>query len=597
MCGFIGVITKDHINKTSIKESDKFLSCRGPDDHKWLESSLEEKNIIFSFHRLSIVDLSEEASQPMSSKKFNSEIMFNGEIYNHADIRNEIENKGIEFSTSHSDTETLLVGLSMYGNKFVEKIDGQFSIAFLNKNKNTLTLIRDRLGQKPLYYTINNDGVIFSSNFKSILAYKNNFDLDRKQISTFLELGCIPSPNTLDREIFKLQPGEIVEISLNNFKILNKSIYWELKNFLGDEDFNKDVFFNLFHESIKKRLMSDVPIANLLSGGMDSTSIIKSLHDQGINKINTYTVENKNKEYDESFWSNQVVEKYGTNHKSEEIDGKNLSIDPLKIIQSFDEPYSDPSIFPSYLIYKNISKDYKVAISGDGGDELLGGYEKIHFSMKKGFLPSFIMKLIQIIIPSKYGTGGSLHHFSSSPEFSFINLTTDKKLLKLLSLKSEIDFEIIFIDKEIKGIKKLLISDYNFYFSELMLLKVDRMSMANSLEVRSPYLDHKLIEYVLSTNLSFYDINNPKKIIKEYLNDDFDKNFLDRKKMGFVFDLENWIYGNEDEITELILKSNLFEIKSVRKLFNRKSRINAIRLLKILTISLFVDNYNSIPTK
>ena len=203
MCGFIGVISKDHINKTLIEESDKFLSCRGPDDHKWLESNLEEKNIIFSFHRLSIVDLSEEASQPMISKKFNSEIMFNGEIYNHPNLRNEIENEGVEFSTSHSDTETLLLGLSMYGNKFVEKIDGQFSIAFLNKNKNTLTLIRDRLGQKPLYYTVNKDELIFSSNFKSILTYKNNFNLNKKQISTFLELGCVPSPNTLDREIFK----------------------------------------------------------------------------------------------------------------------------------------------------------------------------------------------------------------------------------------------------------------------------------------------------------------------------------------------------------------------------------------------------------
>jgi asparagine synthase (glutamine-hydrolysing) len=599
MCGFIGVISNKHINNSSIKKSNNFLSCRGPDDHKSIESKLDNKNIHFSFHRLSIVDLSEEASQPMASKRFNSEIMFNGEIYNHAYLRNELESQGVKFNTSHSDTETLLAGLSLLGNKFLEKIEGQFSIAFLNKDDNTLTLIRDRLGQKPLYYTLNKDELIFSSNFKSVLSYKKNFNIDQEQISTFLELGCVPSPNTLDKEIFKLEPGELIEISLNDLVIINKIKYWDIKNFLDDKEFNKNVFFKLFQESVEKRLVSDVPIANLLSGGIDSTSIIKSLHEQGVSKINTYSIINKNKEFDESFWSDKVVDKYKTNHKFKEIDGKNLasSVDPVKVIESFDEPYSDPSIFPSFMIYDQISKDYKVAISGDGGDELLGGYEKIHFSIKKGYFPLFMMRLIKKIIPPKYGTGGSLHSISSSPEFSFLSLTTDTKLINLLSLKSTSNFEERFMKKDVKGLKKLLISDYNFYFSELMLLKVDRMSMANSLEVRSPFLDHKLVEYIVSTNLSFFDVNNPKALLKEYLNTDFDLDFIDRKKMGFVFDLENWIYNNKDTLTQTILESKLFKIKNVEMLFRKKTRINAIRILKIFTISLFIKSYNSISTE
>lgn len=599
MCGFIGVISNKHINNSSIKKSNNFLSCRGPDDHKSRESKLDNKNIHFSFHRLSIVDLSEEASQPMASKRFNSEIMFNGEIYNHAYLRNELESQGVKFNTSHSDTETLLAGLSLLGNKFLEKIEGQFSIAFLNKDDNTLTLIRDRLGQKPLYYTLNKDELIFSSNFKSVLSYKKNFNIDQEQISTFLELGCVPSPNTLDKEIFKLEPGELIEISLNDLVIINKIKYWDIKNFLDDKEFNKNVFFKLFQESVEKRLVSDVPIANLLSGGIDSTSIIKSLHEQGVSKINTYSIINKNKEFDESFWSDKVVDKYKTNHKFKEIDGKNLasSVDPVKVIESFDEPYSDPSIFPSFMIYDQISKDYKVAISGDGGDELLGGYEKIHFSIKKGYFPLFMMRLIKKIIPPKYGTGGSLHSISSSPEFSFLSLTIDTKLINLLSLKSTSNFEERFMKKDVKGLKKLLISDYNFYFSELMLLKVDRMSMANSLEVRSPFLDHKLVEYMVSTNLSFFEVNNPKALLKEYLNTDFDLDFIDRKKMGFVFDLENWIYNNKDTLTQTILESKLFKIKNIEMLFRKKTRINAIRILKILTISLFIKSYNSISTE
>lgn len=599
MCGFIGVISNKHINNSSIEKSDNFLNCRGPDDHKSIESKLENKNIHFSFHRLSIVDLSENASQPMASKRYNSEIMFNGEIYNHVFLRNELESQGIKFNTSHSDTETLLAGLSVLGNKFLEKVEGQFSVAFLNKDDNTITLIRDRLGQKPLYYTLNKDELIFSSNFKSILSYKKNFTIDEKQISTFLELGCVPSPNTLDKEIFKLEPGELIEISLNDLVIINKIKYWDIKNFLKDNEFDKNVFFKLFHESVEKRLLSDVPIANLLSGGIDSTSIIKSLHEQGVSKINTYSINNKNKEFDESFWSNKVVDKYKTNHKFKEIDGKNLasSVDPIKVIESFDEPYSDPSIFPSFMIYDQISKDYKVAISGDGGDELLGGYEKIHFSMKKGFFPLFIMKLIKKVILPKYGTGGSLHSISSSPEFSFLSLTIDTKLINLLSLKSTSNFEERFMKKDIKGLKKLLICDYNFYFSELMLLKVDRMSMANSLEIRSPFLDHKLVEYIVSTNLSFFDVNNPKALLKDYLNTDFDSDFIDRKKMGFVFDLENWIYNNKDFLNQIILESKLFKIKNVEKLFSKKTRINATRILKIVTISLFIKSYNSISTE
>ena len=151
--------------------------------------------------------------------------MFNGEIYNHVYLRNELESQGVKFTTSHSDTETLLLGLSLHGNKFLEKIEGQFSIAFLNKDKNTLTLIRDRLGQKPLYYYLNKEELIFSSNFKSVLSYKKNFSVAEEQISIFLELGCVPSPNTLDREIFKVEPGELIEISLKDLEITNKIKY------------------------------------------------------------------------------------------------------------------------------------------------------------------------------------------------------------------------------------------------------------------------------------------------------------------------------------------------------------------------------------
>lgn len=597
MCGYIGVASKKDINNTLIEDADEYLICRGPDDQRWSRNSLKNCKTLFSFHRLSIIDLSPEASQPMTSEKYNTQILFNGEIYNHIELRKEMESNGIEFSTSHSDTETLLIGLSIYGNNFIEKVDGQFSIVLLNKNLNTITLIRDRLGQKPLYYSFDENNFIFSSNFKSVLSYKKGFKLDKDQISNFLELGCIPAPHTLDKEIKKLYPAEILEFSTKTFSITKKIRYWKIEDYIDKNKFEKDKFFDLFNKSVEKRLLSDVPLANLLSGGIDSTSIIKAQFDNKITPINTYTIKNTEKKYDESQWAKKVSDRYETNHEVVEINGNNLSIDPLEIIKCFDEPYSDPSIFPSHMIYKNISKKFKVALSGDGGDELLGGYEKITISMKRGFLPSLIVKALFKLYPAKYGTAGWLSNIAFSADLSYLLLTTDKKLLDLLSLKNNINFKNKYFYKPAGMFKKLIISDYKFYFSELMLLKVDRTSMANSLEVRSPFLDHKLIEYILSTDFSFFEIKRSKSILKEYLNNDFNEEFLNRDKMGFVFDLENWIFSNKETLINIIRESPIFKESNFEKIFERKTRVNAIRILKILTLAIFIDDYNLISSK
>ena len=598
MCGFLGVITNNNIQKSYIKSGNEFLSCRGPDDHKQIEGLLSEKfNYLFSFHRLSIIDLSENASQPMTTKNGNSIIMFNGEIYNFRELRKEMEEAGIRFSTSHSDTEVLLLGVENYGTKFIDKVEGQFSVAFLNEKEEKLTLIRDRLGQKPLYYSLNENELIFSSSFKSVLTYKNNFEINSDQISVFFELGIIPSPNTLDRNIFKLEPGEIIEFSITKLIIEKKYKYWKIEDYVSENPFDEKIFLELFNKAVQKRLVSDVPIATLLSGGIDSTSIVKSLYETSLNKVNTYSVSNKNPAYDESIWSKKVSEKYSTNHTVEEIDGQNLLDDPIEVIRLFDEPYSDPSIFPSNLIYNRISQDYKVALSGDGGDELLGGYEKVSLSISKSYWPDFLLRFLVKIIPSELGTSGSILKKSSNHFDSFTALTTDKKLIRLLSLTSGINFRKKYLDSRLGVLKSLIIADYRLYLSEMMLHKVDRTSMANSLEVRSPFLDHKLIEYVLGSDMSFFNLEKSKLILKNYLHLDFSDDFILRKKMGFVFDLESWIYTNEDLILNIIKSHNFLNTKRIKKLFKRKSRINAIRILKILTMCLFVDDYYKISNE
>ena len=386
MCGFIGVISKNDIQNNLINKCDEYLSCRGPDEQKAVQKYLKKSsnNIVFSFHRLSILDLSEKASQPMEVNKESTILMFNGEIYNFSNLRDEMENKNINFNTSHSDTETLLNGLTYFGKEFINKLEGQFAFAFLDERKNSLILVRDRVGQKPLYFFRSNNEIIFGSNFKSILKYKQSFEINKKQIINFLNFGVIPSPHTLDQHIQKVLPGQLIEFSLDDLSKTSEYKYWDILDYVGDDNFNENTFFDLFNSAVKKRMIADVPIATLLSGGLDSTSLVKSISENKTNneEVVTFNVKNLNSKYDESFWAELVSEKYSTTNKTVTIDGKNLFDNPLKVLKELDEPYADPSIIPSYLIYKLISEKYKVAISGDGGDELLGGYEKIPITQK-----------------------------------------------------------------------------------------------------------------------------------------------------------------------------------------------------------------------
>lgn len=598
MCGFIGVVSKKDIKNNLINKCDQYLSCRGPDEQKSLQKYLKKSsnNILFSFHRLSILDLSEKASQPMEVNKENTILMFNGEIYNFSNLRSEMEDKNIAFNTSHSDSETLLNGLTYFGTEFINKLEGQFAFAFLDERKNSLILVRDRVGQKPLYFFRSNSEIIFGSNFKSILKYKRSFEIDKKQIINFLNLGVIPSPNTLDQKIQKVLPGQLIEFSLDDLSKISEYKYWDILDFVGNDNFDENTFFDLFNSAVKKRMIADVPIATLLSGGLDSTSLIKSIFENKTSneEIFTFNVKNLNSQYDESLWAEIVSEKYSTTNKTALIDGKNLFDNPLKVLKELDEPYADPSIIPSYLIYKLISENYKVAISGDGGDELLGGYEKIHLSLKQtGKMNKFIENLYNIY-PPFLGTGSNILKYSKSIENKFVAYTIDKKFLEFLSLEENQNFSESYMKSNISDLKKLMLSDYNFYLSEMMLFKVDRTSMANSLEIRSPFVDHKLIEYVFSTNMSFHNIDNPKQLLKNKLSNDFSKEFLNRKKMGFVFDLESWIYKNKEKILSIINKLDFIDLINVKKLFLFKSRINSLRIFKLLVISEFIEEYTLI---
>ena len=263
-------------------------------------------------------------------------------------------------------------------------------------------------------------------------------------------------------------------------------------------------------------MTADVPIANFLSGGLDSTSIVKNMYEQN-KSINSFTVGTDSEKYDESKWANIVSEKYNTNHQSV-IVPTNLNFDYVNsIINLMDEPYADPSIIPSYIISNEISKHYKVAISGDGGDELLGGYERTKLSLSKSSkFENYLSKLYKFY-PSYFGTGSKFLSKSSELQVKYSSFLEDNNFLKLLKINPQNTDSYININNELDDYKSLILADYQFFLPDMMMYKVDRMSMANSLEVRSPFVDHKLIEYILSHNSTYRKDNENKLLLKNYL--------------------------------------------------------------------------------
>ena len=310
-------------------------------------------------------------------------------------------------------------------------------------------------------------------------------------------------------------------------------------------------------------------------------------------QVESFSVYLKEKKYDESQYIKQVVGKYDLDHRTTTI-STDITYDEINdALNSLDEPYSDPSVVPSYILSKQISKHYKVAISGDGGDELLGGYERTIKSLKKtGVINNLISKSYNFY-PAILGTGNKLLSKSNNLEIKYRSFLEDKKLTKLLKINSKQNSFADGLDYEdLNHYKKLLISDYKLFLPEMMMYKIDRTSMANSLEVRSPFVDHKLIEFIMSRDSSYLNPLNSKQILKNYLSRDFNNDFLLRKKQGFVFDVERWVFNNLDLISNKILNGHIVKDlnKNIVKLLSiNKSRINGQRIWKLFVLEHYLE--------
>ena len=592
MCGFIGQISYSPIEPDKLINANNHLVCRGPDSTQIFNNKINKTNALLIFNRLKIIDLSDNANQPMQSINGGSVLVFNGEIFNHHELRMFLEKKNIKFRTNNSDSEVLLNGLEFFGIDFIQKLRGQFSLCFINKKINKAYLVSDRLSQKPMYYTFIKDSVIFSSNLLSIVDSINTTILSEVNINEYLQYGIVSAPNTLFENIYKLEPAQILEIDLSSKLIKNKlTKYWNPDDYVDSKIFNEGEFFEHFDSSVKIRQQADVPIANFLSGGIDSTSIIKNIYDRG-DKINSFSVVFDELKYNEQKWSRMVADKYQTNHV--EVNASTiLDIGTIQTaLNCLDEPYADPSVIPSYLVSNKIASIYKVAISGDGGDELLGGYTRLQRMINsRSYFDNLISKGYSLY-PSFLGTGNFFLSKSQNLNLAYSSYFKDEKFLKLLKISSNKIIDKIDLDLSYEPYKSLLIQDYKYYLPQMMMFKVDRTSMANSLEVRSPFVDHLLIQYVLSTGLRGDMLNMNKGVLKKYLLNDFSKNFIDRKKQGFVFDLEHWVYRNINYIEDTISEGNLvssFSKNTLKLLSINKSRINANRIWKLYILEKYLS--------
>ena len=597
MCGFLGLVGSNKVSEHNIKDANKYIECRGPDEKVYknlTDTKFNFKNRDFQnlqiFNRLSIIDLSNLGSQPMFSDDNLTSILFNGEVFNHKELRAEMEKDGLVFNSNNSDTEVLLLGISKYGKDFINRVIGQFSIVFFDYEKNIILLIRDRLGQKPLFYSVEDKSLVFASNLKSIASLTENNRINQESISEYLNIGVVTSPNTIFENIYKVQPAEIIEFQISDvISEKSKTRYWRIEKFVDNKEFDREHFIKLLSDSVRIRNIADVPVACFLSGGIDSSTIVKLLTESG-ESANTFSISYEDPKYDEKKWFELVKEKYKTNHTTEEV-RKAIDIEEImESIKIFDEPYSDPSNFPSYIISKKISEKYKAAISGDGGDELVGGYKRVNKILNRKKRLNFLRYLYKIY-PNFLGTGNIFLRNSSSASEAYNSFFWDKKFLSMLGIKDYTPNDYYKnISKDIY--KSLIISDYKLYLSEMMTLKVDRTSMANSLEVRSPFIDHRLIEYVLSTKPSYVDYGKTKKIFKDYLSEDFDNDFINREKMGFVFNLEDWIYSNKETVFSELKNgklSKIIKVDRINLLLLNKSRINANRLWKLYLLEKYLS--------
>jgi asparagine synthase (glutamine-hydrolysing) len=587
MCGIIGIIGEniEKINKTELSAMLFSLSKRGPDD----SGLMSFPSCLLGQTRLSIIDLS-TGNQPMKDIIRDFAITFNGEIYNYRELKKTLEEKGHRFSTA-SDTEVILKAYAEYGTECPKYLDGMFAFAIWDNEKKHLFVARDRFGKKPFYYAYDDDkNFIFASEIKAIFASERiKGKIDPKAIDDYLRLMYIPPWKTLYSNIKTLPPAHFGTVKDGKITI---SRYWQLENKPIDISYDeaKEEIKRLFNSAVKKRMIADVEIGALLSGGVDSTLVIAYAQKYASHPIKTFAL-GYGEHINELPYAKQASEKIGTDHHTFNAT-ENLTDELKKIISYMDEPHADTSNFPQHLISELVSSKVKVALTGDGADELFMGYGWYwkYWNTRK------IVRLKNMFFSTQYR-----EHLKNMSIFS----KKDRQQLwkETDSINENFEKEC-FGKSEKNNVKKINLFDLTTYLPGQLLTKIDRTSMMHSLEVRSPFLDYQLAEFVYNLPEKYkMDKKSGKIILKDILAEIMPKEFVYRRKQGFGAPINAWLrekkmeklvkntLNNNSPIYSYLKKEEVAKI--IEKFYTKKDESYSYKIWSLLCLNLwFILHYN-----
>jgi len=556
------------------RESLHTLEHRGPD--QWNDYS--DDDIYMGHQRLSILDLSEHGKQPMLSPDEKVIITVNGEIYNFLELKKELECKYTFKSTS--DSEVILYGYTEWGiDKLLEKIDGMYAINIYDKEKEELFLVRDRTGIKPLYYGNVNGQISWASELKAIQKFYENqniLEYDYTAFYDFLTYLYIPTPKSMYKSIYKLEPAHYLKIDIKN-NTFEKIQYWQLKINQCNDDIEtaKKKIHDLVKKSVDEQMVADVPVGFFLSGGMDSSTVV-ALASQNHNDINTFSIGFTDKSHDETHFAKLIVDMYKTKHHKNILDESTTQDMFYKIKEWYGEPFADTSCFPTYFVSQFAKENSTVVLTGDGGDEIFGGYNwyKQFEKIKRYSIPSlrflrfftkFLKKQNNIVgkIGRRIERQFLLNDFELYTKLMGGMLTDEKlKYKKLWNIDENYDdywYFKKFYKKDLDLYTRLQYMDFHTYLHDDILTKVDRASMVVSLECRVPFLSKELIEYSFSLNEKVRIYNGELKgVMKEAFKDNLPIDIIERDKKGFSIPLHSW---------KELLHSKLYSQEKILKLF------------------------------
>tara|TARA_R110001592_G_scaffold29350_16_gene106715 strand:+ start:1264 stop:3234 length:1971 start_codon:yes stop_codon:yes gene_type:complete len=627
MCGIAGFIDfgneLSEANLGTLTKMTDALTHRGPDsDGMWSD---QDNRVYFGHRRLAILDLSSMGHQPMTSHCGRYVICYNGEIYNHLTLKKKIENLGSAFK-GNSDTETLLEAISFLGlEETLKLIKGMFAFALWDKKTKNLTLVRDHLGKKPMYFGFSDNKLYFCSELKAAFAlFKKKPEIDRDAFNQYIKFGYISAPHCIYKNSYKLKPAHSITFNLQernkqyNQNIINRMIpYWSVQDVRCNQSTQEpeniqETLKSLLGQAVKERMLSDVPIGSFLSGGIDSSLITALMQEQSPKPIRTYTIGFEDEDFNEAGYAKAVAKHLGTEHQSHIVTSEEARSIIPDLCEIYDEPFSDISQIPTYHVCKMAKQEATVVLSGDGGDEIFCGYSRYFMAQtlfdniksKPLFLRRFLggalsscsaQSLDRVCSALSVIKSLEQHNLSGKRLHSigrYLNSRSLDELVEKVMTVYQAPERLtgyagisgdVFSRKDIRpeisnSFDRMMISDILMYLTDDILVKVDRASMANSLEVRSPLLDIDLMEWAMNIPVKqkvFNDQNRGKKPLYDLLQDYVPKDLIDRPKQGFSVPIARWLRGPlNDWANDLLSKqaldqTSLYDSDEVMKIWSR----------------------------